>query len=179
MVLQVDVADFWSEYELNRELFVIDVRTEAEYAACHVHGAKLYPLQDFNPVSVLAAADKAGADAPIYILCKGGGRAQQAGAKLVAAGSAHPVVVVQGGTDACAALGMPVKEGKPVMSPERQVRIAAGGLVLAGVVLGVLVNPGFYALSGFVGAGLMFAGITDTCAMGMMIARMPWNKVKA
>ncbi len=179
MVLQVDVADFCSERELNKALFVIDVRTEAEHAACHVPGVRLYPLQDIDPAVVLAEADKAGADTPIYVLCKGGGRAQQAAVKLAAANSAHPIVVVAGGTDACAASGMPVNEGKPMMSLERQVRIAAGGLVLTGVVLGYLINPGFFTLSGFVGAGLMFAGITDTCAMGMMLARMPWNKVTA
>ncbi len=179
MVLQVDVADFCSERELNKALFVIDVRTEAEHAACHVPGVRLYPLQNLDPAVVLLEADKAGADVPIYVLCKGGGRAQQAAVKLAAAGSGHPVVVVAGGTDACKAFGVPVNEGRAVMSLERQVRIAAGGLVLAGAVLGYLINPGFFALSGFVGAGLMFAGITDTCAMGMMLARMPWNKVTA
>ncbi len=62
------------------------------------------------------------------------------------------------------------------MSLERQVRIAAGFLVFTGVILGATVNSSFYGLSGFVGAGLMFAGITDTCMMGMLIVRMPWNK---
>ncbi len=62
------------------------------------------------------------------------------------------------------------------MSLERQVRIAAGFLVLTGVLLGVFLSPAAYALSGFVGAGLMFAGITDTCAMGMLLSRMPWNR---
>ncbi len=64
------------------------------------------------------------------------------------------------------------------MSLERQVRIAAGALTFTGVVLGWLVHPYFFGLSGFVGAGLMFAGITDSCAMGMLIAKMPWNQVK-
>lgn len=61
------------------------------------------------------------------------------------------------------------------MSLERQVRIAAGSLVLTGAVLALIFNPAWIALSGFVGAGLIFAGITDTCGMGMLIARMPWN----
>ena len=72
---------------------------------------------------------------------------------------------------------MPHKLGKETMSLERQVRIAAGSLVLVGVLGGTLMHPYFYGLSGFVGAGLVFAGVTDTCAMGMMLARMPWNKV--
>ena len=101
MILQVDVADFRTEREKNGNLFVIDVRTEAEHAACHVPGVRLYPLQDFDPAAVLAEADKVGAETPVYVLCKAGGRAQQAAAKLASADSAHPVVVVSGGTDAC------------------------------------------------------------------------------
>jgi hypothetical protein len=62
------------------------------------------------------------------------------------------------------------------MSLERQVRIAAGSLVLLGVVLGFTIHPAFFGLAGFVGAGLVFAGITDTCGMGMLLARMPWNQ---
>ena len=62
------------------------------------------------------------------------------------------------------------------MSLERQVRIAAGGLVVIGAVLGHFCNPNFYGISAFVGAGLVFAGVTDTCAMGMLIAKMPWNR---
>ena len=68
--------------------------------------------------------------------------------------------------------------GKKTVSLERQVRIAAGSLVLLGTGLGAFVHPGFHALSAFVGAGLVFAGITDTCGMGMLLARMPWNRVK-
>jgi hypothetical protein len=69
-----------------------------------------------------------------------------------------------------------VTRGKKTVSLERQVRIAAGLLVVLGVVLGWLVHPAFVGLSAFVGAGLTFAGITDTCAMGMLIAKMPWNR---
>ena len=62
------------------------------------------------------------------------------------------------------------------MSLERQVRIAAGFLVLMGAVIGHFVHLGGYGLSAFIGAGLVFAGVTDTCGMGMLIARMPWNR---
>ena len=67
-------------------------------------------------------------------------------------------------------------EGKKVMSLERQVRIAAGSLVVIGAVVGQFVHPGGFGLSAFIGAGLVFAGVTDTCGMGMMIAKMPWNR---
>ena len=85
--------------------------------------------------------------------------------------------IIEGGMNAVKQSQIPILQTrKQVMSLERQVRIAAGVLVLTGVVLGTWVNPLAYGLSGFVGAGLMFAGITDTCLMGMLIARMPWNK---
>jgi len=86
-------------------------------------------------------------------------------------------VNVEGGTLAWDQAGLPVTRGKKMMSLERQVRIAAGSLVLIGVVLAWMVHPYLIRLSAFVGAGLVFAGITDTCGMGMLLARMPWNQV--
>jgi hypothetical protein len=73
--------------------------------------------------------------------------------------------------------GLPVVRGKKAISLERQVRIAAGLLVLLGALLGWLVHPALVGLSAFVGAGLVFAGVTDTCGMGLLLARMPWNQV--
>jgi hypothetical protein len=80
---------------------------------------------------------------------------------------------------ACQTVGLPLAQGKKAISLERQVRIAAGSLVLLGLVLGWLVHPYFLGLSAFVGAGLFFAGVTDTCGMGMLLARMPWNQCDA
>jgi rhodanese-related sulfurtransferase len=97
--------------------------------------------------------------------------------KLLAAGFTN-VVNIEGGTLACEQAGLPVVRGQKTISLERQVRIAAGSLVLIGVVLSLQVHPYWIGLSAFVGAGLVFAGITDTCGMGMILARMPWNQVK-
>jgi len=155
----------------NPNLFVIDVRTAAEYAACHVDGAKLYPLQEFRPEAIVQAS---GSHDQIFVLCKGGGRAKKAAEQLAVA-TDKAVFVVVGGTDACETLDMKIVRGEDAMSLERQVRIAAGSLVVLGVVGAVAIHPGFVALSAFVGAGLVFAGVTDTCAMGMLLARMPWN----
>ena len=88
------------------------------------------------------------------------------------------VVNVEGGTTACVEAGLPVVRGKKAISLERQVRIAAGLLVLLGVLLGFLVHPVLFGLSAFVGAGLVFAGVTDFCGMGMLLARMPWNQCR-
>ena len=90
----------------------------------------------------------------------------------------HQRVNVEGGTLAWEQAGLPVVRGKKAMSLERQVRIAAGSLVVLGTALGAFVHPGFLGLSAFVGAGLVFAGVTDTCGMGMVLARMPWNRAE-
>ncbi|GHF20656.1 sulfurtransferase [Kordiimonas sediminis] len=170
----IDTATF-KDVHASDAPFVIDVRTAGEYKGVHVDGAHLFPLQDLKPESVEKARIAAGKeDGPVYVLCKGGQRAEMA-AKQLCDDVKCDVIVVEGGTDACVTAGMPVNRGQGVMSLERQVRIAAGFLVLTGVLLGTFVAPGFYGLSGFVGAGLMFAGITNTCAMGMLIAKMPWN----
>jgi len=86
-------------------------------------------------------------------------------------------VVVAGGTQAWMDANLPVtRSAVKVISLERQVRIAAGALVFTGVLLAQFVDGRFIWLSGFVGAGLVFAGITDFCGMGLLLARMPWNK---
>jgi rhodanese-related sulfurtransferase len=151
--------------------YLIDVRTPAEYRAVHAQGAQLMPL---DALDVAAVKTSIPAGSMLHVLCKSGNRAKIAAEKLIAAGCA--CVVVEGGTDAWEKAGLPVVHGKKSMSLERQVRIAAGFLALSGVVLGFTVHPNWFGLSGFVGAGLMFAGITDTCMMGMLIAKCPWNK---
>lgn len=129
------------------------------------------PLDRFDAAGVAATIP---AGATVHLLCKSGARAAMAAQQLAAAGC--PCVVVEGGTDAWAGAGLPVVRGKRAVSLERQVRIVAGLLVLTGVVLGYTVHPYAFGLAGLVGAGLAIAGITDTCLMGMLLARMPWNR---
>lgn len=154
---------------------LIDVRTPAEFLEVHAVGAELMPLDRLDPALVREKL-QGQVDRPCYVICKSGSRARQACEKLQAAGLTS-VVSVDGGTEAWVAAGLPVVRGKRVMSLERQVRIAAGALVLLGVMLSLTVHPWLIGLSAFVGAGLVFAGITDTCGMGMLLARMPWNQV--
>ena len=157
-------------------LCFVDVRSPAEYEAVHATGAKLYPLDTLDPKRV---ATKLGisAQAPVVLLCAGGGRARKAAEKFHAEGIPH-CLVVEGGTKAWEAAGLPVVRGQGAISVERQVRIGAGTMVLLGVLLGSWVDPLWFFLSGFVGAGLIFAGITDWCGMGMLLAKMPWNQSK-
>ena len=111
----------------------------------------------------------------MLLLCASGGRARTAAKQLAASGLR--TLVVQGGTNACRQAGLPMEqEAGGMISVERQVRIAAGAMVLDGVLLGTFVHPGFYGLSGFIGAGLVFAGVTDWCGMGLLLARAPWNR---
>jgi rhodanese-related sulfurtransferase len=153
---------------------VIDVRTPMEFAEVHVPQARNIPLDLVNP-GELAGPGQMRKDQPVYLLCRSGQRATRAAEKLMQEGFAQPVVV-EGGTLAWIEANLSVARGQTRgISLERQVRIAAGSLVLTGVLLGWLVHSGFFGLSAFVGVGLVFAGITDFCGMGLLLARMPWN----
>jgi len=157
-------------------LHFVDVRSPAEYEAVHATGAKLYPLDALDPKRI-ASELKISVQAPVVLLCAGGNRARKAAEKFHAEGIPH-CLVVEGGTKAWEAAGLPVVKGKGAISVERQVRIGAGSMVLLGVLLGSWVDPLWFFLSGFVGAGLIFAGITDWCGMGLLLAKMPWNQAK-
>lgn len=152
---------------------LIDVRTPVEFREVHVDFARNVPLDRLDAQAI--QSQRNATDQPLYVICRSGSRGKQACEKLAAAGL--NVVNVEGGTQAWDAAGLPVVRGQKAMSLERQVRIAAGFLVLVGAVLAMTVHPYFAGLSAFVGAGLMFAGITDTCGMAMLLARMPWNQV--
>jgi len=177
-VPMVSVQELVGLVRAGTALRLIDVRSPAEYAAVHADGARLVPLDRLDPASVASAAGGRAGE-PLYVLCQSGGRAAKACERFQAAGFPH-VFCVDGGTDAWERAGLPVVRGsKRVISLERQVRMAAGSLVLAGVLLGWQVHAAFYALAAVIGAGLVFAGATDWCGMGMLLARMPWNKSAA
>ena len=153
---------------------LIDVRTPVEFREVHVDFARNVPLDRLDAEALRAELN--GSAEPLYVICRSGSRGKQACERLAAAGL--NVVNVEGGTLAWDAGGLPVVRGRKAISLERQVRIAAGFLVLVGAVLALTVHPYFAGISAFIGAGLMFAGITDTCGMAMVLARMPWNQVR-
>jgi rhodanese-related sulfurtransferase len=159
--------------ETGQPVELIDVRTPLEYREVHVDCTCNLPLDTLDPAKVMMNRHSPG-DAPLYVICRSGGRAKQACEKFITAGFPN-VVNVEGGTLACIEAGLPVVRGKKVFSLERQVRIAAGLMVFVGVVLGWFLHYGFYGLSAFVGLGLIFAGVTDSCPMALLIAKMPWN----
>ncbi len=152
-------------------LLLVDVSTPAEYEESHIEGAILRPISEMEVGEVARLAE--GKEACVLI-CRSGGRAKKAAEKLLASGMTN-LCILEGGLQAWMREDLPLNRGEKMISLERQVRIGAGGLVLAGAVLSFLLHPAWILLSGFVGAGLIFAGITDTCGMGMLLARMPWN----
>lgn len=154
---------------------LIDVRTPVEFREIHIVGARSMPLDNLSPQGVMAERKRDATD-PLYVVCRTGGRARQACERFLAAGLPN-VVSVEGGTLAWEQAGLPVERGRKAVSLERQVRITAGSIVLLGAVLAVTVNTWFALLSAFIGAGLVFSGVTDTCGMGLLLARMPWNRV--
>ncbi|QDU98895.1 rhodanese-like domain-containing protein [Lignipirellula cremea] len=164
----------FNERDGSASVEIIDVRTPLEFQEVHAAKARNIPLDALDPGSVMQSRNGS-ADEPLYLICRSGSRAAKAQQKFIDAGFTN-VVNITGGTEAWVKAGLRVVRGKKVMSLERQVRIAAGSLVLAGALLGYFVHPYFIGIPAFVGAGLMFAGITDSCAMGMLIARMPWNQ---
>ena len=167
-------SEFQSVLAANPGAKVLDVRTPVEFAEVHVPQAQNIPLDQLDPQSLLGT-EQLSKGQPVYLLCRSGGRASQAAEKFNKVGCAD-AVVVEGGTLAWIDAGLPVVRGTAkVISLERQVRIAAGSLVLTGVLLAIFVHPYCIGLSAFVGGGLVFAGITDWCGMGLLLAKLPWN----
>jgi rhodanese-related sulfurtransferase len=153
------------------EALLVDVREPSEYASEHIPGARLVPLSTFAPAQVQVETGK-----KLVLHCLRGQRAIQAGHTLLASGFTE-VCQLQGGLQAWKEAGYVVERSQHApMSLQRQVQIVAGSLVLLGTLLGTVVSPWFLVLSGFIGAGLAFAGITNTCGMAMLLAKLPYNQ---
>lgn len=152
---------------------VLDVRTPGEYESVHIRGAYNVPL---DTLGEHAAEIRANVSDPIVLVCQSGQRARSAEEALKVSGLRN-LHVLDGGVNGWVSAGQPVVRGAKRMSLERQVRIVAGTLAAAGGILALSVNPAFAFLSVFVGSGLVFAGITDTCGMAMVLSRVPYNRV--
>lgn len=156
----------------NEDMHLVDVREYAEFAGGRIEGAKLLPLGELEKRHTELDHSK-----PIYVMCRTGNRSGQAQRKLKSLGFEN-VVNVAGGFEAWKKEDLPFqKDEKAPWALERQVRFVAGMLVLIGFALSVLVHPYFIGISVFVGAGLTFSAVTDTCTMGLILAKMPWNKM--
>ena len=156
---------------LARQGRLLDVRTQAEFETVRIPGAVNLPLDQFQAHAPQLAA----LHGPIALTCHSGKRSEQA-RSLLAACQKLDVIVVEGGTEGWRNAGGEVEFGRATMSLERQVRIAAGALVAMGSALALGIQPLFAVVPLIMGSGLVFAGITDTCMLGMLLARMPWNR---
>jgi rhodanese-related sulfurtransferase len=151
---------------------VVDVRSPGEYGSAHIRGSYNIPLDALPGV---AAQLRPLNGQTVELVCRTGVRATQAEAILEAAGVTSARVLA-GGIDGWERAGLPLDRGHGAWSIERQVRAIAGGLVLTGVVGSVAINRKLVWLAGFVGGGLLFAGLTDFCAMGKLLLRLPFNR---
>lgn len=170
---EITTSELHSLYQSDPNIHVVDVRSPAEYETVHATMAQSAPLEKIDDF----LGNQSDRQSPIYMICKMGGRSSQACEKLVSAGHTN-VHNVAGGTEAWVAAGLPVVRGQQTMAIDRQVRILAGSLVALGAALSWF-HPAFVLLSAFIGCGLVFSGVTDTCGMAAVIAKMPWNQVKS
>jgi len=163
-------AELRSLLAQGERLQLVDVREQAEFAGGRIPGARLLPLGELQ-----SDATELDPLRPVVCVCRSGKRSAQALEKLVALGF-DQVQQLDGGLTAWEQAGFPLeKDEQAPWALERQVRLAAGSLVLTGLSLS-LVWPPAIGLSWFVGAGLVFAAATDWCGMGLLLAKMPWNR---
>ena len=161
-----DLADQLAEQRVK----VIDVREPMEYAGGHIAGSLNVPLSRITQADLPRG--------PLVLVCHSGNRSAKALAQLLHQGHPDPLVDLEGGIPAWQQAGLPVRKLRNAPLPlMRQVQIAAGSLVLLGLVLGTWVAPAWILLSWFVGAGLVFAGVSGFCGMARLLAAMPWNRV--
>lgn len=154
------------------DAILIDVREPEEFKAVHIKGAHLLPVGSIDVSKLPDVKNK-----KIIIHCKLGRRGENACAVLMTGNPALEVYNMEGGIVAWENAGFKVEKATDAtLSIERQVQVTIGGGVLLGVILGYFVSPAFLFLSGFFGAGLLFAGITGSCGLAMMMAKMPWNQ---
>lgn len=153
------------------DVLLIDVREPAEYRAECIKGACLIPLGDMA-IQRLPSTKR-----PIVIYCRSGRRSADACAMLLASAPSLDIASLEGGIIAWQQSGYSVKKsGSNILPLDRQTQIVAGFIAFLGTILGTFLNPAFYILPGFVGSGLMFAGLTGWCGMAKVLAAMPWNK---
>ncbi|MFN6337468.1 MAG: rhodanese-like domain-containing protein [Cyanobacteriota bacterium] len=163
-------ANDLAEQLASKRVTVIDVREPMEFASGHIAGCLNVPL------SSLAKADLP--QGPLVLVCQSGNRSAKGVQTLLQRGHGHPVCDLEGGIPSWQKAGLPLRKLKNAPLPlMRQVQIAAGSLVLLGLILSHTVAPLWILLTWFVGAGLVFAGVSGFCGMARLLALMPWNKV--
>lgn len=156
---------------------VIDVRSPAEYSSVHIRGSYNVPLPLLAEHGEEFASRLPG---QVVLICQSGNRARQANERLEAVGvDPDAVTVLDGGIAGYEAAGGEVIRGKGAWAMDRQVRMVAGSLVLAGVTASKVFSPKFAYLAGAIGAGLTYSAASNSCAMAAGLSKMPWNRSAA
>ncbi|MGB8782187.1 MAG: rhodanese-like domain-containing protein [Terriglobales bacterium] len=149
---------------------LVDVRSVSEFASGHIPGAVNIPMDQIE-----ARLDDLDRHRAVVLICQSGKRAGITARLLEPC--QRQISVLEGGTKAWSEAGFPIVAcTKTRWSLERQVRLGAGLMVLIGCVLALTINARWIFLCGFAGSGLTFAGLTDICAMGLILGKMPWNQ---
>ncbi|MFI7430051.1 rhodanese-like domain-containing protein [Micromonospora sp. NPDC049836] len=167
----LDAAGLRELIDAGRAPRLLDVRTPAEFETVHIPGAYNVPL---DLLKEHREELRAHLDEDVVLICRSGARATQAGQTLAGVGLPN-LKILDGGMLAWQATNAPVRQGAPRWDLERQVRLVAGSIVLLSVLGSVLV-PGLKWVAGFIGAGLTFAAVSNTCAMGMLLSKLPYNR---
>lgn len=156
---------------------ILDVRSQPEYRAGHIPGAKSIPIEELNLEALQQRFQRQGLGdtETVYLTCQAGPRAEKAAQQLQLAGLQN-LQLVHGGTQAWEQAGLPLRRCGSAISLERQVQIAIGVLLLTKVWLGFSVHELFFAVTALIGTGLIVAGATSWCGLGRLLARMPWNR---
>jgi len=150
---------------------LVDIRAADEHAREHIAQARHVPLD-----RLAQGAERVEGAPAVIFHCRSGNRTRM-NERLLAGCAACDAYVLEGGLDAWKRAGMPVVlDARQPLELQRQVQIAAGSMALAGTVLGATASPWFYLLPGFIGAGLVFAGVTGFCGLARVLMRMPWNR---
>lgn len=149
---------------------LVDIRAADEHARERIAQARHLPLEQLAPGAL------AGTGQAVIFHCRSGNRTRMHAQRL-AASAGGECYVLEGGLDAWKQAGLPVTvDASQPLELQRQVQIAAGSMVVLGLVLGTTLSPWFLALSGFVGAGLVFAGVSGFCGLARVLMLMPWNR---
>lgn len=155
---------------IDRGAVLVDIRESDEHARSRIPAARHAPLSRLDRLEF-------GSDPRAVIFhCRSGNRTASNAARLAQC-TDWEAFILDGGIDAWKNAGLPVVENRhQPIEIMRQVQITAGSLVFAATALGALVHPGFYAIAAFVGAGLVFAGISGSCMMARLLSFAPWNR---
>ena len=153
------------------EIRLIDIRETDEYAEVSIPGARLIPLSVIRKHPLTESGSRA---KPVVFTCRSGNRTREM-APLLESLVSDPAYVLDGGVAGWEKAGLPVERTRMPLPLFRQIQIGAGSLVLIGTIGGAFWPP-LYWLSAFVGAGLVFAGVTGFCGLGILLSRMPWNR---